>query len=187
MTSNDAAMNEAVFAALCGCLEIAPGSDQANTLIHKAYLEPDNSPQPPRNRDVIYYWIERDPETNDDRQSIVPDQNGDWSYELTSLKIRSYLAYKLIIVCYGPRAEDHAHRIRALLFLDGARKPREILRSAGIYPIPWPAEPELSREPAGSLWRKRADLVVRLRVKDEIVTSQPTVTAGPEARIIRGN
>ena len=187
MTGNDVAMNEAVFAALCGCLGIAPGSDMANALIHKAYLEPENSPQPPRNRDVIYYWIERDPETDDDGQSFLTDQNGAWSHELSSLKIRSYLAYKLIVVCYGPRAEDHAHRIRALLFLDGVRKPRGILRAAGIYPVPRPAEPALIREPAGSLWRKRADLIVRLRVKDEIETSQQMVTDGPEVKIIRGD
>ena len=71
MTGNDVAMNEAVFAALCGCLGIAPESEMANALIHKAYLEPDHSPQPPRNRDVIYYWIERDPDRNSMSYSSV--------------------------------------------------------------------------------------------------------------------
>ncbi len=185
MISNDAGMNEAVFAAICACLGLAPETDAANTLIHVAYPDPENAPQPPRNRDVIYYWIERDEATNDDHQSLVTDREEDWSYELLSLKIHSFPAYKLIIVCYGPRSEDYAHRIRALLYLDGARKPRGILRAAGIYPIPRPAQPVILREPAGSLWRKRADLAVSLRVSDEIKTHQPAVKIAPEVNIYK--
>ena len=45
MIANDSEMNEAVFAALCSCLGVAPGADAANRLIHKAYIEPENAPQ----------------------------------------------------------------------------------------------------------------------------------------------
>ena len=183
MIANDSEMNEAVFAALCACLGLAPGTDAANRLIHKAYIEPENAPQPPRERDVIYYWIERDTATDDDFQTMTSGRG--WGSDLTEMEIRSYLAYKLVVVCYGPHAEEFAHRIRALIFLDGVRKPRGILRAAGIYPIPRPAQPEILREPVGGLWRKRADLVVSLRVRDEVAAEQGAVGTVPEIRIRR--
>ena len=183
MIANDQEMDETVFAALCSCLGVAPGTDAANRLIHKAYAEPENAPQPPRERDVIYYWIERDTATDDDFQTMASGRG--WGSDLVNTEIRSYLAYKLVVVCYGPHAEEFAHRIRALIFLDGVRKPRGILRAAGIYPIPRPAQPEILREPAGGLWRKRADLVVSLRVRDEVAAEQGVVGTVPEIRIRR--
>ena len=183
MIADDSEMNEAVFAALCSCLGVAPGTDAANRLIHKAYAEPENAPQPPRERDVIYYWIERDTATDDDFQTMASGRG--WGSDLVNTEIWSYLAYRLVVVCYGPHAEEHAHRIRALIFLDGVRKPRGILRAAGIYPIPRPAQPELIREPMGSLWRKRADLVFSLRVRDSLVAEQGAVASAPEIRLRR--
>ena len=185
MLGTSSEMNEAVFAALCACLDLTPGTDAANALIHGAYLDPENAPQPPRNRDVIYYWLERDEATNDNGQSLVTGKDGDWDPGMVPTDIISFLAYKLMIVCYGPHAEDYAHRIRSLLYLDGTQKPRGILRAAGIYPIPRPAQPVLLREPAGSLWRKRADLAVSLRVRDEIKTHQPAVKIAPEVKIYK--
>lgn len=181
MIANDSEMNEAVFAALCSCLGVAPGTDAANRLIHKAYAEPENAPQPPRERDVIYYWVERDAATDDDFQAMVAGRG--WGSELVNMEIRSYLAYRLVVVCYGPHAEEFAHRIRALIFLDGVRKPRGILRAAGIYPIPRPAQPEIIREPVGGLWRKRADLVISLRIRDTLSAEQSAIKVGPEIRI----
>ena len=172
-----------MFAALCACLGVAAGTDAADRLIHKAYAEPENAPQPPRERDVIYYWIERDTATDDDFQAMVAGRG--WGSDLVNTEIRSYLAYRLVVVCYGPHAEEHAHRIWALIFLDGVRKPRGILRAAGIYPIPSPAQPELIREPMGSLWRKRADLVISLRVRDSLVAEQGAVASAPEIRLRR--
>lgn len=54
-----------------------------------------------------------------------------------------------------------------MLYLDGAGFPRRILRAAGIFPVPDPPQPSLLHEEEGSLWRKRADLSISLRVKDE--------------------
>ena len=48
MIANDQEMDETVFTALCACLGVAAGTDAANRLIHKAYIEPENAPQPPR-------------------------------------------------------------------------------------------------------------------------------------------
>ena len=183
MIANDREMDETVFAALCACLGVAAGTDAANRLIHKAYIEPENAPQPPRERDVIYYWIERDTATDDDFQAMAAGCG--WGSELVNTEICSYLAYRLVVVCYGPHSEEYAHRIRALIFLDGVRKPRGILRAAGIYPIPRPAQPEIIREPIGSLWRKRADLVISLRVRDSLVAEQGAVGTVPEIRLRR--
>ena len=52
---------------------------------------------------------------------------------------------------------SYAHKIRSFLYLDGAGLPRQILRKAGIYPVPDPPVPHLLYEPEGSLWRRRAD------------------------------
>ena len=77
------------------------------------------------------------------------------------------LKYQLVIVCYGPSCEEYASRIRAMLYLDGSGFPRKILRDAGIYPVPDPPQPVLLHEEEGSLWRKRADLTIQIRVRDE--------------------
>ena len=191
MISNDAMLNEAVFEAICACLGLGAESVEANRLIHQGYVEAENAPQPPRERNVVYYWVERDETSEDDAQMIVPSVyqwkkekwNETWGEQVPT-EVLSFLAYRLVIVCYGPKSEEYAHRIRALMYLDGVRKPRGILRMAGIYPVPWPGQAVVTREPAGSLWRRRADLVISLRVKDRIETVQEAVTGVPEVNII---
>ena len=185
------AMNDAVYAALCGCLGLSPSSAAAASLIQQAYTEPESAPRPPRERDVIYYYLETEDAYNDRPQQQTPAvytlrsydgllPSGSVSSASIPVEIRSFLAYRLLIVCYGPHAEDHAHRIRALLYLDGAGKPRSILRAAGIYPVPDPPQTLILREPAGSLWRRRADLVISLRVRDTLSASQPIVNTAPD-------
>ena len=39
--------------------------------------------------------------------------------------------------------------------------------NAGIFPVPDPPQPSLLHEEKGSLWRKRADLTIQLRVRNE--------------------
>ena len=97
------------------------------------------------------------------------------------------LKYQLIIVCYGPACEAYASRIRSMLFLDGSGFPRRILRSAGIFPVPDPPQPVLLHEEEGSLWRRRADLTVSLRVREEQRgTARQSITTAP-AVVIRRN
>ena len=191
MNAENTVLKETVWTALCACLGLAPDAAAASALIQQAYTEPENAPRPPRERDVIYYYLETEEAFNDrprqqapavwtlrSRDGLRPAETAP-APELPA-EIRSFLAYRLIIVCYGPHAEDHAHRIRALLYLDGAGKPRSLLRAAGIYPVPDPPQALILREPAGSLWRRRADLVISLRVRDTLSASQPAVNFCPD-------
>ena len=94
------------------------------------------------------------------------------------------LKHQLIIVCYGPACEEYALRIRHMLYLDGNGFPRRILRDAGIYPVPDPPQPSLLHEEEGSLWRKRADLTVSLRVREEERGQSRNAIASAQAVIL---
>ena len=169
-------MNETIFKALCACLGLSPTSDQALSLIRQAYTEPENSPQPARSADVIYWSLS--PEQGSDsatyNESVV-------SYGSHKPAVHRYLPYQLLIVCYGPGCEAYAHKIRSFLYLDGAGLPRQILRKSGIYPVPDPPAPLLLYEPEGSLWRRRADVAISLRVKDTLIYSvnRNAITSAP--------
>jgi hypothetical protein len=139
-------------------------AEEGIKLIHEAYAEPENVPRPPRNRNVIYWTILQDP-TADPAAAAYCIEAGGAGRNTTV--VYTTLKYQLIIVCYGPACEEYALRIRHMLFLDGSGFPRRILRDAGIYPIPDPPQPALLHEEEGSLWRKRADLTISLRVRHE--------------------
>ena len=64
MTSNESEYQLAIHNALCSCLGLSPSSEQALSLIRQAYTEPENSPQPARSADVIYW-------------SLAPEQGND--------------------------------------------------------------------------------------------------------------
>ncbi len=163
MISENSGFHTAIFDALCACLNLS--AEEGIRLIHEAYAEPENVPRPPRNRNVVYWTV---------LQDLSPDQvSTEYGPAAGALPgthfpvVSTTLKYQLIIVCYGPACEEYARRIRHMLFLDGAGFPRRILRDAGIYPVPDPPQPSLLHEEEGSLWRKRADLTVSLRVRDE--------------------
>ena len=169
-------MNETIFKALCACLGLSPSSEQALSLIRQAYTEPENTPQPARNTDVIYWSIS--PEQERETASYGTEVGGGFGHKPT---VHRFLAYQLLIVCYGPSCETNARKIRAFLYIDGANLPRGILRKAGIYPIPDPSAPQLLYEPEGSLWRSRADLTISLRIKDTLVytAGRGAITTAP--------
>ncbi len=152
----------AIFDALCACLNLSAA--EGIKLIHEAYAEPENVPRPARNRNVIYWTVLQDPAS--DPVSTEWNTNAGAAGSHVP-KVYTTLKYQLVIVCYGPACEEYACRIRHMLFLDGAGFPRRILRDAGIYPVPDPPQPSLLHEEEGSLWRKRADLTVSLRVRYE--------------------
>ena len=154
----------AIFDALCACLGLSPDSREAAALIHEAYAEPENAPRPPRNRNVIYWTPLGDPASDPVSDTSLTEPAGAGR---NTHVVYTTLKYRLVIVCYGPACEEYAGRIRAMLFRDGYGSPRRILRAAGIYPVPDPPLPALLHEEEGSLWRKRADLAVSLRVRDE--------------------
>ena len=164
MTSESSSFRSAVFDALCACLNLSPNSRDAVTLIHEAYAEPENVPRPPRNRNVIYWTVFQDPGMDPVSTAYDSEQPGSGRHTPV---VYTTLKYQLIIVCYGPAAEAYAHRIRSMLYLDGSGFPRRILRDAGIYPVPDPPQPSILYEEEGSLWRKRADLTVSIRVRSE--------------------
>ena len=157
-------MRTVIFDALCACLNLDKHSREAAALIHEAYAEPENVPRPPRNRNVIYWTLLQDPASDPVSAAFLTEPAGAGG---NTHVVYTTLKYQLVIVCYGPACEEYACRIRAMLFRDGYGSPRRILRSAGIYPVPGPPQPALLHEEEGSLWRKRADLAVSLRVRAE--------------------
>ena len=163
MNSGSSSFHTVIFDALCACLNLDGDSAEALSLIHEAYAEPENVPRPPRNRNVIYWTVLRDSSPDPAAAAYVPE-NGAGRHTHV---VYTTLKYQLIIVCYGPDSEMYALRIRSMLYLDGYGFPRQMLRSAGIFPVADPPQPAVLYEEEGSLWRKRADLTVSLRVRDE--------------------
>ena len=181
MISESSSFHTAIFDALCACLNLSEA--EGIRLIHEAYAEPENVPRPPRNRNVIYWTVLQEPASDPVSTEWNAESAGAGSHTPT---VCTTLKYQLIIVCYGPACEEYALRIRHRLFLDGAGFPRRILRNAGIYPVPDPPQPSLLHEEEGSLWRKRADLTVSLRVRHEQTTRpRGSVTIAPAVIITR--
>ena len=149
-------MNEVIFRALCACFGLDPESGEAAGMILPAYEEPENAPAPPRNRDAVYYAVfpEDEPGTRYQSFGMVSGHPA----------VSSPEGRRLLIICYGPHCEENALTIRAFLYADGAGFPRAILRAAGIYPVPDPPMPAVIYEEENSLWRKRADWTVSLRL-----------------------
>ncbi len=158
---NSELFREAVFDALCACLNLSAA--EGIKLIHEAYAEPENVPRPARNKNVIYWTVLQDP-ASDPVSTVYSSEAG---ANRNTPVVYTTLKYQLIIVCYGPASEEYALRIRHMFFLDGSGFPRRILRNAGIFPIPDPPQPSLLHEEEGSQWRKSADLTISLRVREE--------------------
>ena len=172
---NSELFREAVFDALCACLNLS--ATEGVRLIHEAYAEPENVPRPARNKNVIYWTVLQDPSAD----PVSTEWNNETGTGGTHVPtVCMTVKYNLVIVCYGPACEEYARRIRHMLYLDGSGFPRRILRNAGIFPVPDPPEPSLLHEEEGSLWRKRADLTIRLRVRDEqTAQARSAITTAP--------
>ena len=174
-------MNDALFSALCACFGLSPNSAEASLLIRPSFQD-DPLPQPPRTTNVVYYAAEPDPTAAEAPPAYGTNSPASAAH---TPSVYRFSAWILRIVCYGPEATENAKKIRAFLYLDGAGFPRAILRKVGIYPVPDPPEPTELHEPEGSLWRKRADLTVRLRVeeKQEHPARRNAITVPPAIRI----
>ena len=159
-------IQNAIFDALAACFGLSADSAAASALIHPAYTEPENAPRPARSLNVVYFDLMAEDDPGDRGQS--ESRAASSGQLMTRFSLR--LCYRLQIICYGPDAEAHARRIRSLLYLDGAGKPRQILRKSGIFPIPDPPQPLLLHEQEGTLWRNRCDLTVSLRIADILET-----------------
>ena len=180
MISENNVFHTAIFDALCACLNLNKTSAAAAALIHEAYAEPENVPRPGRNRNVIYWTVLQDP-SSDPVSTEVMAEGASGSHVPI---VYTTLKYQLIIVCYGPASEEYALRIRHMLYLDGTGFPRRILRDAGIFPVPDPPMPSLLHEEEGSLWRKRVDLTISLRVRhEEQAQSRSSIRSAPSVII----
>ena len=185
MNSENPAFHTAIFDALCACLNLNKTSAEALALIHEAYAEPENVPRPPRNRNVIYWTALQDLSSDPVSTEYNAEAGSGSSHTPT---VYTTLKYKLIIVCYGPAAEEYANRIRLMLYLDGSGFPRQILREAGVYPIPDPPPPSILYEEEGSLWRRRADLTISLRVREEqTAPARNSISTAPAVIIRKGS
>ena len=161
----------AIFDALCACVNLDRHSREAAALIHEAYAEPENVPRPPRNRNVIYWTLLQDPASDPVSTAYLTEAAGTGR---NTTVVYTTLKYQLIFVCYGPASEEYARRIR------------RILREAGIYPVPDPPQPALLHEEEGSLWRKRADLVISLRIRyEQSAKSSGSIRSVPAVRLIQ--
>ena len=178
MLAESSAFHTAIFDALCACLNLSAA--EGVKLIHEAYAEPENAPRPARNKNVIYWTVLQD--LSADPVSTVYDPEG--GAGRNTPVVYTTLKYQLIIVCYGPDAEEYALRIRSMLYLDGSGFPRRILREAGIYPVPDPPQPSILYEEEGSLWRKRADLTISLRVQYAIQAPERNSIMFPPAVLV---
>ena len=168
-------IKDAIFDALAACFGLSADSAAASTLIHSAYTEPENAPRPARSSNVVYFDLMAEADSGDRGQSGTRAVSAGGLREQFSVR----LCYQLQVICYGPDAEGHARRIRSLLYLDGAGKPRSILRKAGIFPIPDPPQPLLLHEQEGTLWRNRCDLTVSLRIADTVEAPIPEAHSVP--------
>lgn len=181
MNSESSVFHTVIFDALCACLNLDRNSAAAAALIREAYAEPENVPRPSRKRNVIYWTALQDPSSDPVSTAYVPETGGAAG---NTAVVYTTLKYQLIIVCYGPACEEYAFRIRHMLYLDGAGFPRRILRAAGIYPVPDPPQPSLLYEEEGSLWRRRADLTIPLRVRHEQAAPARNSISGPPAVVL---
>ncbi len=161
-------IRRAIYRALCACLELAPDSREASGLIRPVMPQGENPPRMPRSENAIYY-------------DLLPDTAPDAGYAAAAGEnpeagtavpaVTSFMPYRLLLVCYGPGSEWNARRIRSFLYLDGSGYPRRILREAGIFPVPRPPMPVLLHEEAGGMIRRRADLLIRLGIRETIARS----------------
>ena len=150
------------------------GAQALPLLIRRAYSDP--APPPETGRDVLYYDLTPDPRPPH-REEAPPPEGG--------LEYFRAAPWRLSLVFYGEGALDLAWRFYHLLYLDGPGSPRQIMRRAGIYPVPGGPGPVLIREEWQKGRRTRADLTVPLMIAERMRLSAGAVPAIEEAPDVR--
>ena len=156
-------IHQTLFSAIRAALALT--ASEADRCLLRAYTDVPAA-EPPRTSNVCYYYLQTDPRApllqETSTASTVTGSSGDSALSA----VDSFIPCRLILTFYGPDCESWAHRARTFLYLDGAGKPRQILRSAGFYPIPNPPPPSILYEESAKSFRKRADVIIDLRLLD---------------------
>ena len=156
MFGDNAAVTQAIFRAIAVSLGLSPSSPKASARILRSYALPP-PPQSPKDANLCFFDLSPDPHA-----TMLTEQTVNRGVHA----IYRFIPYTLTLVFYGPSSETDALRVRDNFFVDGAAHPLSILRKAGIYPIPPTIPPSVVYEEEGSLFRKRADLVISIRLLD---------------------
>ena len=165
-------LHQAVFRALRAALMLSP--EEASARIFRAYADPPPA-EPSPSADVCYYHLRTDPS---------PSVLQEFSLDSGIPQVSSFIPVSLLLVFYGPSCESWAHRALSFLFLDGAGESRRLLRSVGLFPIPTRRPPSVLFEETGKTFRKRADLVIPLRLlSNEDFSPVPTVESPPSVSV----
>ena len=172
MFPDNHALNQAIYHALRAALLLSP--EEASAHLFRAYADPPPV-EPTPSENVCYYHLQTDPNPAV-LQEILLDSD--------TPEVFSFIPCTLTLVCYGPDCEAWAHRLQSFLFLDGAGEPRQLLRSAGLFPIPSRRPPSVLFEESGKTFRKRADLVIPLRLRsNESYKPLPTIDVPPNVTL----
>ena len=157
-----------VFQALRAALLLSP--EEASAHLFRAYADPPPA-EPSPSENFCYYHFQTDPNSAVLQETLLDSDTPE---------VFSFIPCTLTLVCYGPDCEAWAHRLQSFLFLDGAGEPRQLLRSAGLFPIPSRRPPSILFEESGKTFRKRADLVIPLRLRsNESYKPLPTIDVPP--------
>ena len=168
MFPDNHALNQAIYNALRAALLLSP--EEASSHLFRAYSNPPPV-EPTPSENVCYYYLRTDPNPAVLQETFL---------ESDTPEVFSFIPCTLTLVCYGPDCEAWAHRLQSFLFLDGAGEPRQLLRSAGLFPIPSRRPPSILFEESGKTFRKRADLVIPLRLRsNESYKPLPTIDVPP--------
>ena len=180
MFPDEREIQQAVYQALRAALGLT--ATEGSRHLARAYQDsPPGNPGPEAN--VCYYQLVTEAQGKTYTETTV-NENVPCVFE--------FVPGRLMLVFYGQMCERWAHRCQEFLFLDGNGMPRQILREAGIFPVPAMMTPSVLYEDDGKTWRKRADLVVpvRIRVNEEYgsvisgeATEVGTITEPPEILI----
>lgn len=169
--------NAAVFRALCAVFALDPDGSEAASRFRCAYTGTAvTHPQADRERDVCYYTVTEtsDPALAHTRRDYALDEQG-----RMTVRIHKVLPLSCLLTFYGPNADEDAEACWSGLFADyGHGSPPDVLRQSGLSLVSWPDRPLSLPELQGSLWRRRCDLRVGLRMRTvQTVRQRPDAPA----------
>ena len=174
MTADSPTVTRTLFRAIAIALGLAPDSPTASARILRAYADPP-PPQSPPDVNLCFFDLSPDPGAPMlTERKVIRGQNAIWRF----------IPCTLTLVFYGLSSESDAISVRENLFIDGVNHPLSILRNAGIYPVPPAFPPSVLYEEEGSLFRKRADLTIPVRLLDNSDDPSSGSAAVPDAPLI---